>query len=65
MNVFSFRVFLIIVILVNSLYFIMMPVVVEHAYHLANASHKRSLLVEIYSTELQLFQDLTKTNSGR
>ncbi|XP_078149076.1 pumilio 24 [Carex rostrata] len=39
--------------------------VVEHVYHLANGSHKRSLLVEIYSTELQLFQDLTKTNSGR
>ncbi|XP_072994373.1 pumilio homolog 24 isoform X1 [Typha latifolia] len=39
--------------------------VVEHAFHLANSSQKRSLLTEMYSTELQLFKDLTLTNSGR
>ncbi|KAJ1686017.1 hypothetical protein LUZ63_017407 [Rhynchospora breviuscula] len=39
--------------------------VVEHVYHLAKGSQKRSLLVEMYSTELQLFKDLTKTNSAR
>jgi pumilio homology domain family member 6 len=38
---------------------------VEHVYHLANGSQKRSMLVEMYSTELQLFKDLTTTNSGR
>ncbi|KAJ4819206.1 Pumilio [Rhynchospora pubera] len=39
--------------------------VVEHVYHLAKGSQKRSLLVEMYSTELQLFKDLTKINSAR
>ncbi|XP_020592759.1 pumilio homolog 24 [Phalaenopsis equestris] len=38
--------------------------VVEHAYHLASGSQRRRLLMELYSTELQLFKDLTLTNSG-
>jgi hypothetical protein len=42
-----------------------MSVVVEHVYHLANGPQKRSMLVEMYSTELQLFKDLTTTKSGR
>ncbi|KAJ8766851.1 hypothetical protein K2173_009153 [Erythroxylum novogranatense] len=33
-------------------------VVVEHAYQLGNASQKQELLLELYSTELQLFKDL-------
>ncbi|KAL1806702.1 hypothetical protein DCAR_0832534 [Daucus carota subsp. sativus] len=33
-------------------------VVVEHAYSLGNAAQKQALLVELYSTELQLFKDL-------
>ncbi|KAJ0093529.1 hypothetical protein Patl1_24980 [Pistacia atlantica] len=33
-------------------------VVIEHAYQLANATQKHELLVELYSTELQLFKDL-------
>ncbi|MCL7031054.1 hypothetical protein MKW94_007574 [Papaver nudicaule] len=40
-------------------------VVIEHAFHLANASQKQSLLVELYSTELQLFKDLVSTKEGR
>lgn len=39
--------------------------VIEHAFHLANASQKQSLLVELYSTELQLFKDLVSTNESR
>ncbi|XP_008810199.2 pumilio homolog 24 [Phoenix dactylifera] len=39
--------------------------VIEHVYHLANGSQKQSLLMEMYSAELQLFKDLTLTNSGR
>ncbi|KAI3848597.1 hypothetical protein MKX03_010307 [Papaver bracteatum] len=39
--------------------------VIEHAFHLANASHKKSLLVELYSTELQLFKDLVSTKESR
>ena len=30
----------------------------EHAYSLGNAAQKQALLVELYSTELQLFKDL-------
>ncbi|KAI3512208.1 hypothetical protein L1887_19487 [Cichorium endivia] len=33
-------------------------VVVEHAYQLGNATQKQALLMELYSTELQLFKDL-------
>ncbi|KAI3978805.1 hypothetical protein MKX01_015980, partial [Papaver californicum] len=39
--------------------------VIEHAFHLANASQKQSLLVELYSTELQLFKDLVSTKESR
>ncbi|KAB2625181.1 pumilio 24-like [Pyrus ussuriensis x Pyrus communis] len=40
-------------------------VVVEHAYQLGNATQKHELLVELYSTELQLFKDLISKNEGR
>ncbi|XP_058076167.1 pumilio homolog 24 isoform X2 [Magnolia sinica] len=40
-------------------------VVVEHAFQLGNGSQKQTLLLELYSTELQLFKDLTTTNEGR
>ncbi|CAN6551311.1 unnamed protein product [Malus baccata var. baccata] len=40
-------------------------VVVEHAYQLGNATQKQELLVELYSTELQLFKDLVSKNEGR
>lgn len=40
-------------------------VVIEHAFHLANASQKCRLLSELYSTELQLFKDMTVNNEGR
>ncbi|XP_020101867.1 pumilio homolog 24 [Ananas comosus] len=39
--------------------------VVEHVFHLANGCQKQSLLMEMYSTELQLFKDLTVANTGR
>ncbi|GER27668.1 pumilio 24 [Striga asiatica] len=32
--------------------------VIEHAYNLGNATQKQSLLMELYSPELQLFKDL-------
>lgn len=40
-------------------------VVVEHAFQLGNGSQRRALLLELYSTELQLFKDLTTTNEDR
>eukprot|EP00262_Sarcandra_glabra_P017584 TRINITY_DN6061_c0_g1_i1.p1 TRINITY_DN6061_c0_g1~~TRINITY_DN6061_c0_g1_i1.p1 ORF type:complete len:660 (-),score=112.79 TRINITY_DN6061_c0_g1_i1:326-2281(-) len=40
-------------------------VVVEHAFQLGNGSQKQGLLLELYSTELQLFKDLTSMNAGR
>ncbi|KAL9683819.1 hypothetical protein QQ045_021246 [Rhodiola kirilowii] len=40
-------------------------VVVEHAYQLGNASQKQQLLLELYSTELQLFKDLASTKETR
>ncbi|WOL11133.1 hypothetical protein Cni_G19894 [Canna indica] len=40
-------------------------IVIDYVFHLANGSQKQSLLMEMYSTELQLFKDLTLTNSGR
>lgn len=40
-------------------------VVVEHAYQLGNATQKQELLVELYSTELQLFKDLVLMKEGR
>ncbi|OVA18708.1 Pumilio RNA-binding repeat [Macleaya cordata] len=40
-------------------------VVVEHAFQLANASQRQSLLLELYSTELQLFKDLVSMKEGR
>ncbi|QCD80016.1 hypothetical protein DEO72_LG2g334 [Vigna unguiculata] len=40
-------------------------VVVEHAYELANAAQKQELLLELYSTELQLFKDLVSLKESR
>ncbi|WCJ23422.1 pumilio 24 [Euphorbia peplus] len=40
-------------------------VVVEHAYQLGNATQKQELLMELYSTELQLFKDLTLMKETR
>lgn len=39
--------------------------VVEHAYELANAAQKQELLLELYSTELQLFKDLVSLKESR
>lgn len=39
--------------------------VVEHAYQMGNASQKRELLMELYSTELQLFKDLANVKENR
>ncbi|XP_076920659.1 pumilio homolog 24-like [Bidens hawaiensis] len=40
-------------------------VVVENAYQLGNASQKQSILMELFSTELQLFKDLASVNERR
>ncbi|KAK9146995.1 hypothetical protein Sjap_006898 [Stephania japonica] len=40
-------------------------VVVEHAYQLGNAAQKQSLLLQLYSKELQLFKDLHSTKERR
>ncbi|WJX96208.1 hypothetical protein P8452_77443 [Trifolium repens] len=40
-------------------------VVVEHAYELASAAQKQELLLELYSTELQLFKDLVPEKETR
>lgn len=40
-------------------------VVVEHAYQLGNATQKQALLMELYSTELQLFKDLVSLKERR
>ncbi|KAI6706921.1 hypothetical protein NL676_009883 [Syzygium grande] len=40
-------------------------VVIEHVYQLANATQKQELLMELYSTELQLFKDLVSTKESR
>ncbi|KAI4368652.1 hypothetical protein MLD38_017187 [Melastoma candidum] len=40
-------------------------VVIEHAYQLANASQKQELLMELYSTELQLFKDFVASKESR
>ncbi|XAR48675.1 hypothetical protein NMG60_11031568 [Bertholletia excelsa] len=40
-------------------------VVVEHTYQLGNASQKQALLIELYSTELQLFKDLVAMKESR
>lgn len=37
--------------------------VVDYAFHRATQRQKRQLLLELYSTELQLFQDLTVQSS--
>lgn len=39
--------------------------VVQHAYELANAAQKQELLIELYSKELQLFQDLVSMKERR
>ncbi|KAJ6897808.1 hypothetical protein NC652_024584 [Populus alba x Populus x berolinensis] len=40
-------------------------VVIEHAYQLGNATQKQELLMELYSTELQLFKDLSSMKESR
>ncbi|XP_059632769.1 pumilio homolog 24 isoform X2 [Cornus florida] len=40
-------------------------VVVEHVYQLGNATQKRAILMELYSTELQLFKDLVSMKESR
>ncbi|XP_039000245.1 LOW QUALITY PROTEIN: pumilio homolog 24-like [Hibiscus syriacus] len=40
-------------------------VVIEHAYQLGNASQKQELLMELFSTELHLFKDLTSIKESR
>ncbi|XP_022760607.1 pumilio homolog 24 isoform X1 [Durio zibethinus] len=40
-------------------------VVIEHAYQLGNATQKQELLMELYSTELHLFKDLTSIKESR
>ncbi|KAL9400846.1 hypothetical protein Peur_004695 [Populus x canadensis] len=40
-------------------------VVIEHAYQLGNATQKQELLMELYSTELQLFKDLASVKESR
>ncbi|XP_011011878.1 PREDICTED: pumilio homolog 24-like isoform X2 [Populus euphratica] len=40
-------------------------VVIEHAYQLGNATQKQELLMELYSTELQLFKDLASMKESR
>jgi len=39
--------------------------VIEHAYQLGNATQKQELLMELYSTELQLFKDLASMKESR
>ncbi|XP_042021261.1 pumilio homolog 24-like [Salvia splendens] len=39
--------------------------VIEHAYCLGNASQKQTLLMELYSPELQLFKDLVTMKQNR
>lgn len=39
--------------------------VIEHAYQLGNATQKQELLMELYSTELQLFKDLASVKESR
>ncbi|KAL8026096.1 hypothetical protein ABFX02_14G006400 [Erythranthe guttata] len=39
--------------------------VIEHVYNLGNATQKQALLVELYSPELQLFQDLVIAKDDR
>ncbi|KAF5737025.1 putative Penguin [Tripterygium wilfordii] len=40
-------------------------VVIEHAYQQGNATQRQELLMELYSTELQLFKDLTLMKESR
>ncbi|XP_048321809.2 pumilio homolog 24 isoform X1 [Ziziphus jujuba] len=40
-------------------------VVIEHAYQLGNPTQKQELLMELYSTELQLFKDLVSMKESR
>lgn len=39
--------------------------VIEHAYSLGNATQKQTLLMELYSPELQLFKDLVTMKENR
>lgn len=49
----------------SSLRHMVGSVVVQHAYELANATQKQELLIELYSTELQLFKDLVSLKESR
>ncbi|XP_058212550.1 pumilio homolog 24 [Rhododendron vialii] len=40
-------------------------VVIEHAYQLGNTTQKQALLLELYSTELQLFKDLVSMKESK
>lgn len=51
-------------VIVNVVYYFIFAVV-EHAYHLANAAQKQTLLHELYSLELQLFKDLVSMKESR
>lgn len=51
-------------VIVNVLFFFFFAVV-EHAYHLANAAQKQTLLQELYSLELQLFKDMVSVKESR
>lgn len=46
-------------------YIILFCAVIEHAYQLGNAFQKQSLLLELYSAELQLFKDLVSMKERR
>ncbi|KAL8153651.1 hypothetical protein V2J09_011411 [Rumex salicifolius] len=39
--------------------------VIEHAYQLGSGAQKREMLLELYSTELQLFKDLSNIKESR
>lgn len=39
--------------------------VIENAYQLAIGAQKREMLMELYSTELQLFKDLSNIKESR
>ncbi|KAH6789444.1 pumilio 24 [Perilla frutescens var. frutescens] len=43
----------------------LLPIAIEHAYNLGNASQKQTLLMELYSPELQLFKDLVTMKESR
>lgn len=48
-----------------NFFFLIFLAVVDHAYQLGNATQKQELLMELYSTELQLFKDLASMKETR